>query len=141
MTKPQNFDENSDFATLKNDAKGQVVVNITTGVVIAPGASFTWSGLANIGTRNAPLRVQGQTTKYTGIFIGTTLITDTTVLVNLPPPTTIPQSLYVNVERISDTTVRAYATITNFSGSNMTVNGAAQTVTFDVSTFLSPFIN
>ncbi len=141
MTKPQNFDENSDYATLKNDAKGQLVVNINTGMVIPAGASYTWSGLANIGTKNAPIRALGQTTKYAGTFIGTTLLTDITVLINFPPPTNVPQTLYVNVERISDTTLRAYAVVTNYSPDPMTVTGGAQTVTFDVNTFLSPFIN
>lgn len=138
MTKPEMFISTSDYATLKNDNSGILQLYIPTGDSVPIGGRTTYESFIDIGQRNAGLRVQNATDLYGNDYSpGTTLITYTTVTIDVF--TGVLQTLYVNLERISPTRLRAYTNIDNNTGLSMTITGTPQTVTFDINTFLSPF--
>lgn len=137
MTKPKHFNLNSDYATTQNDQKGTLSYVIPAGTVIPDGTTGVFQANAILGTRNAYLRPQGETSNNAGkVFSCTTLISDGNVSLSGVGPVSWP--VYHSIERTSATSLRAYCEIFNNSGLTMTVN-TSQTITWTVNTFLSPF--
>lgn len=134
--KPSNFIIHSDFASLKNDARGRLSVTIPSGNTIPALGERTWSTDLVIGTINAPIRSQMESTLFPGVWtLGTSRVID--LLISTGGPSS-PETNMVSVVRINPTTVRIYTTYYNPSASIATVNNT-QTVTADIVTFLSPF--
>lgn len=138
MTKPEAFISTTDYATLQNDNQGILTLFIPTSASVPIGGRVTYQNFITLGKKNAGLRAQVASDLYGGLFSpGTTIITYTTVTIDVF--TGVLQTLYVNLERINPTTLRAYVNIDNFTGLSMTVTGTPQTITFDINTFISPF--
>lgn len=138
MTQPQNFIVSSDYASVKNDAIGRLVLTIPNGATIPPnGGSTTWSQDLVIGTVNASLRTQMQSSLRPDEWtLGQFRTIDMTL--NYPGIGVSVESGAVSIIRINPTTIRLYCTHFNFSPSTITVVGG-QTITADVVSFLSPF--
>lgn len=137
MSKPERFQLTTDFATLKNDAKGQVDLIIPTGVAWAAGATQVFEAFIDLGTQNAAMRVQMRSTRYGDNWCqGTSLQSQVTFNVN---GSVYDDYIVANVERVSATRIRLYCLIPNFSPYTMTIVGGGQTITASINTFLSPF--
>lgn len=138
MTKPQNFIATSDYGSVKNDARGRLSLTIPNGATIPPnGGKTTWSQDLTIGTINASLRTQMQSSLRPGEWtLGQFRTIDMTL--NYPGFGTSTESGAASIIRINATTIRLYCTHFNFSPSTITVVGG-QTITADVVSFLSPF--
>lgn len=137
MTKPQQFILDSDYASLKNDSRGRITLNIPAGAVIpANGGSVTWSSELEIGTRNATMRTQMESSLYPGQWTpGNMRAIDMNMNYSGTPSL---ETGMVSVIRVSPTRIRLYCTHFNFAPFNISVI-TGQTVTADVVTFLSPF--
>jgi hypothetical protein len=138
MTKPKNFNVTTDYATLKNDAKGTMNLVINTGVVIPPGGSYTYETFLDLGTRNAGMRVQMKSSRYGDNWtVGTSM--QTKIIDDIAPYGSFDDYFVANVQRVSPTRLRLYLIVVNFSPVNMTIVGGGQTITAEINTFLSPF--
>lgn len=137
MTKPQGFILTSDYAALKNDNRGRITLNIPAGAVIpANGGSVTWAQEIELGTQNASLRTQMQSSLRPGEWTpGNMRAIDMTLNYSGSIST---ETGMVSVIRVSPTRLRLYCTHFNFAPFNISVV-TGQTITADISTFLSPF--
>jgi len=140
MTKPSNFIENSDYATLKNDDNNSISVSITDSGLLAFGATKVYESFLNIGTTNAGLRVQMYSSAApNNIWCAMGMTVPVTVTVT-PGGSTFSYDLPVTLERVSATSVRLYSIFYSFGvGVSMQITSGYQTITADVVTFLSPF--
>jgi hypothetical protein len=140
MTKPSNFIENSDYASLKNDDTVLVSVAITDSGLLAYGASKVYESFVTVGIVNAGLRVQmysSATPNDIWNCMGMTVPVTVTVT---PGGTTFSYNLPVVVERVSPTQMRIYSIFfSNGVGVSMRITSGYQTITADIATFLSPF--
>lgn len=137
MSKPERFQLTTDFATLKNDAQGQVSLALPNGASWGAGATGTFEAFLDIGSINAPMRVQMKSDRYGDNWCpGTSLQSQVTFNVG---GSVYDDYVVINLERVSPTRVRLYCLIPNFSPFTMTIVGATQTITASINTFLSPF--
>lgn len=137
MVKPSNFNMHSGYATMKNDDDGTLTVTFPSSTVVASVSSVT-SDLT-IGTINASSRVRVASSKEGNIYYtGAQMV----VLRNgtIATPGDSPYTLAAYLTRINATTIRATAVISNPYGVNMTSESGAETFTFEIDTFLSPFV-
>ena len=136
MAYPEKFILDTDYAALKNDNIGRMVLNITAGTVIPAGGSYTWFTDLDLGTVNASLRTQMESSLYPGQWSpGNLRIVDMNMNYSGTPSL---ESGAVSIIRISPTRLRLYCTHFNFAPFNISVI-TGQTVTADIVTFLSPF--
>jgi hypothetical protein len=142
MTKPSNFIQSSDYASLKNDAKGTFTLAIGDSGLLAYGASKTYSSTLTIGTINSGLRCQMKSDLSADVWCSSSILAPVTVtsysggsLVD-----TFTFNLPVVIERISATQIKMKATFYSYGeGVDMRITGNYQTITADIVTFLSPF--
>lgn len=143
MTKPRNYILNTEYATLKNDNKGTVSVNITTTGILAYGSSVTFQNYIDIGTSNAQVRCQiYRSGAPSDIWCANSILVpvNITVYYGGTPVDNFTYNLPVTIERISNTRIRIYGVFYSYgAGVSMQISGGAQTVTADIVTFLSPF--
>jgi len=138
MTKPKSFNLSSDYATTQNDATGTLTYTIPAGTVILNGATGVFEATGFLGTRNAYIRTQAETSNNPGKrFSCATMISDANISLS-GGIGAVPWPLYHSVERTSATSLRAYCELFNNTGLTMTVT-TGQTITWEVNTFLSPF--
>ena len=138
MTKPENFIQTTDYATLKNDDRGTMQLVMPTNLLILTTSSYTFETFLNVGTRNASVRVRMKSDRYTGEWaVGNSLVTRITY--NMPPIGTFDDPFVATVERVSPSTLRLYLTISNNTPYPVTTTGPTQTITAEIRTFLSPF--
>jgi len=136
MAFPERFILTTDYAALKNDAVGRITLNITAGTVIPAGGSYTWFAELDLGTINASLRTQMESSLYPGQWSpGNLRIIDMYMDYAGTPSL---ESGAVSIVRVSPTRLRLYCTHFNFAPFNISVI-TGQTVTADIVTFLSPF--
>lgn len=140
MTKPENFILTTDYATLKNDAIGQMVLSITSGVTIASLSSYTYETFLDIGQINAGVRGYIGTTKFADLYAVFNGSFDVRILTRYNTTGNPTTELYLTtiLERISPTRLRLYCQVGNPFAFSITVMDS-QTVTFELATFLSPF--
>lgn len=133
---PNKFITSTDWATLKNDAIGQIALTIPNGAIIPPFGSTTWYTEMQLGTRNASMRTQMQSSlKPTEWTPGNMRVIDMNLNYAGTPSL---ETGVVSIIRTTPTTVRLYCTHFNTAPFNISVIGN-QTITANVSTFLSPF--
>lgn len=142
MPKPESFIASTDYATLKNDAKGIVSVTAPGSIVIPGSVGSVGSYVAYqadlvIGATAAITRIQISSSKNgnniqvtrnasgirTGVSLGFSTIYSTTAF----------------VYRISPTTVRCQVYTPNPQADPLTTEAGNETFTFYVNTFLPPF--
>lgn len=138
--RPEQFILTTDYGTLKNDATGTISLLIPTGATIPALGFVEYSNTLEIGTRNAGTRVQmsssAESDNWTPGHIREVLIRARHNTTGNP---VFDYYQAVNLERIDPTTVRLYCRIGNPNNFSITIVSAAQTVTANVATFLSPF--
>lgn len=138
MAKPENFISNSDYATLKNDDIDSVVVTLTS-KTLANGETYTSTQDLVIGTQNASSRVRISSSKdSSNTYAGSVFIANRTGTV--PGPFSAPYDLVAYTTRITATTIRATVAITNPYASTLAMAAGSEVMTFEISTFLSPFV-
>jgi hypothetical protein len=139
MTKPSNFIQNSDYASLKNDAKGTFTLSIGDSGVLAYGSSKTYESFLTIGTVNSGLRCQMKSSLSADIWSSSSILAPVTVTVT-PDGSTFTYNLPVVIDRVSATQIRMKAVFYSYGvGVSMQITSGYQTITADVVTFLSPF--
>lgn len=143
MTKPRNFILHTGYATLKNDNKGSVSVNITTTGVLPFGSYQIFENFIDIGTVNAQIRTQMYRSGDPTNILATNILTvpvQVTVYYEGTPVDVFTLNLPTVVDRISPTRMRIRASFYSYGqGVSMQITGGAQTVTADIVTFLTPF--
>lgn len=147
MTKPSNFIQNSDYALLRNDAKGndakgQITLSIGDSGLLAFGQSKLYESFITLGTINASLRGQMQRSGSSDIWCSLGILVPVTVTVyqSGTPVDVFTYNLPVAIERSSATQIRMYGIFYSYGvGVDMRITGGYQTVTADIVTFLSPF--
>lgn len=138
MTKPSNFIQNSDYASLKNDARNTFTLSITDSGTLAYGASKTYESVLTIGTINSGLRCQMKSSLSADIWCSSSILASVTVTAT--PGGAFTFDLPVVIERISPTQIKMKAVFFSYgAGATMRITGGYQTITTDVVTFLSPF--
>lgn len=138
MYKLQRYIANSDFATLKNDASGQMDLHITGNFTIPAGGKRIFAVETELGTKNAPLRAlmcSSKNSKWQPCPC-IEIILDNVVTGGA----TSSYPTIACVERISDKILRLSCTIVNFNlQGEMHVGSNDQVITAKVATFKSPF--
>ena len=140
MTKPSNFIQNSDYASLKNDNHGQMTLYLGSSPALAYNAQYTYESFLTLGTINAGIRSQISTDVAPTVFWSSPSINITlqATISGGGGTTDYPATVYV--ERTSPTTMRLACNVYGIAaGLTTTITGKFQTVTADIVTFLSPF--
>lgn len=126
----------SDFASLKNDNLGQLTLTIPAGAIIPAGGSTTWQVERELGTTNASMRTQMNSSLRPDDWTpGNMRIID--MVLNYSGTISTETGL-VSLVRVTPTTIRLYCTQFNTAPFNISVV-TGQTVTAQIATFLSPF--
>lgn len=132
------FISSSDLATFKNDTSGTVfTVVIPSGLVYNPSSPIIGRDSKVVGKINSGLRCVGQTSKYPGVSVGSQLISD--LAVNISGVGNSTTTLYCSIVRTSDDTLELQVGTEGVIGSPNYTTTETQTITFVVSTYLSPF--
>lgn len=143
MTKPRNFILHTGYATLKNDDKKSVSINITTTGILPYGSSQVFENFVDIGTVNAQIRTQMYRSGDPTNILATNTLTvpvQITVYYGGTPVDVFTLNIPTVVDRVSPTRMRIRALFYSYGeGVSMQISGGAQTVTADIVTFLSPF--
>lgn len=132
---PSQFIITSDYATLKNDATGQLSVTVPSSVVVGAGSTFSTSSSIEIGVAGASERSQIHSSKTGQYYVGNML----DIIKNGNAGGTALYDVFVDLSRTGPTTLTMTATIFNPYGVTLTGESGAETFTADVATFLPPF--
>lgn len=136
--KPENFILNSDYATLKNDDTDSVSVTLTS-KTLANGETYSSTQDLAMGTVNASSRVRISSSKDSNdTYAGSVFIANRTGTV--PGPFSAPYDVVAYITRVNATTIRATVAITNPYASTLAMASGSEVMTFNISTFLSPFV-
>jgi len=134
------FRQNSDYGTLKNDTSGNSIsASITSGTTFNISSPLLASATLKVGTINAGIRARGKSSKYTPWVSGVTIYSDMVYSIPSFGATTYTGALYCNLQRVSSDTVKLTIATEGGSGAPNFRIEENQTVTFVFSTFLSPF--
>lgn len=132
----------TDYATLKNDNETTVQVTfpgsvIVGGSVLPAGTSMERHTDVTIGAQGAISRIQISSTKDASIIhpARNVYYNRTGTVLGFSTPYTIVAFVY----RISPTTMRCTALVTNPTSDPLTTEAGDETFTFYVNTFLPPF--
>jgi hypothetical protein len=134
---PEEFILTTDYATLKNDDSGTFQLVVPGSMSIASGATYTNSSDVILGDDSVNLRSQINSSRASTIWVATTQL-------DLPRTGTVlgspsPYTLFTTVDRVGTNTIRVAAAIFNNAANTLTTQSGAETITFDLRTFLSPF--
>lgn len=142
--RPNDFIINTNYATLKNDAKGKISITIpdsfTVNVNTAP-----LSATLNLGERSAGMHFVFTSTKYPNLGLVSSQILipcKSTYTSSVDGRVTRDNLLNCYVYRSSANTVKMEIAPNipgDITSSEMTITGAAQTVTCNISTLINPF--
>lgn len=129
---------NTDYATIKNDAEGTLSVTVPGSTVIASGGQYTNTTSLTIGEGVSTIRSQGNSTRDASTWIAANQLA-------LPRTGVVsgasqPYTLAAAISRTSTTTIELFVGIYNPYGANLTTQAGDETITFDVTTFLPPFV-
>lgn len=128
----------TDLATFKNDTAGNVLtVVVPNGLVYNPSNPVLGFQEITVGKINSGLRCVGSTSKFPGLSVGATIVSN--INVNIPGLGASNTNLYASVIKSSATTLRLQVETEKFAGSPDWTTLESQTITFYVSTYLSPF--
>ena len=135
MTKPSNFIMNTDYATLKNDAKGTLTVVLPASTSVAGATVASWTDTITIGEPGSSIRARIMSTKNNVVYcvnsVGYAYSTG-----GSGPGTDY--LIYATVLRISPTQIRLSVLIPNQYGSTQNITGLSQTISATVATFIPP---
>lgn len=138
MTKPGNFIQTTDYATLKNDdASINISVTFPASVAIGASASVLYSQDIVIGQKASIIRstIAPSTNGFKRILCST-LVTLKPVTIGGSPAGELIVIGFIT--RISPTTIRCGMAMSNEYGSTIVTAPSATTYIFKIQTFLSP---
>jgi hypothetical protein len=139
MSKPEQFRLNTDYGSLKNDDTATVSVTVPGSMSLIDGTVYTATNTVTVGTVNASSRVRIASDKAGGTYYtGSVLIVTRTG--TLPGPFGTDYNIIAYSTRISSSTIQVTALITNPYGDTLTTASGSETFSFELSTFLSPFV-
>lgn len=138
MTKPRNFIMNSDYATIKNDAKATLTITLPSSTSVAATSVATWTDTITVGTAGSSIRARLVSTSDNVVYATSTVDyyrTSGATVSGSPAGFDV----YAVVHRISPTQIRLTALLPNPYPFTMSVTaGLSQTITATVATFLPP---
>ena len=142
MTKPSNFIQNSDYATLKNDGNNTVSFTIPGSIAIPSSGTYSYSATYDV--------IVGSNGAVTKTFINSSV--DSTKWFFTPQLQIVATGVdsvagvvdydyFVYITRVNATTSRMNVLIPNDGGTGgtLTTETTARTITVKVSSFLPPF--
>jgi hypothetical protein len=139
VSKPSEFIMSTDYATLKNDDTNTISVTFPSGLILTAGQRYVVTQDLVIGTINASSRVRISSSKISNqYFAGCIAWVDRTGVI--AGPTNVPYALRAFITRINPTTVRAVVGMLNPYSEGMATAFGDETFTFEIDTFLSPFV-
>ena len=141
-TKPNSFIITTDFATFKNDSSKNIIsVTIPSGTVVATATPVLAAPTAPGGSPKSFLRAKMMSSLDGRWGSGTTLFTllNVSIMSGGTPISTGNQTLYCNLDKIDNTSVRLKIWLEGFVGYNYRTNQAV-TITFSYATFINPFL-
>ena len=137
MSKPESFILTTDFATLKND-------DSVTGSVTLPAQILSASQIVTVsqdlevGTIGANSRIRIASSKDGNEFYACTILS----LIRtgqISGPLNVSYNVVAFMSRISPTVVRISVSVQNPYAEGMGMAFGSEVITFEISTFLSPF--
>lgn len=137
MTKPNDFILNSDYATLKNDANGNVTVTLPASFSISGGGIAIYRNTIALGSRGSSFRAYIYSPSTTYNFVGEYYV-NTLLNAGIVSGSTVDVDIFVYVYRSSPTEVGLTVKIPNAYGSTMTLPSMGQSFTSHIATFLPP---
>lgn len=137
--KPNDSIINTDYGSLLNDSSSTTIsLTVPNNYVYNPSNPLLAQTTIEVGTNNAYIRARGSTSKfpgwYTGTFIASEILTDVPSI----PGSTFTGFLFCSLDRVSPTSLRLSAYAEGVSGAPDYRTRESQTITFVLSTFLSP---
>ena len=143
MSKPNNFILNTDYASLKNDAKGSVTIIVPANIVIPASGTYTYIDYKDveIGRKSASSRVQISSSRLGNDMYATLMLYTTGKGRIIVDGSTYYTDYLITsfFTRINDTTVRASVYIPNQTPYTLYCENTVETIKFNINTFLSPF--
>jgi hypothetical protein len=137
MTKPEQFILNSDYATLKNDARNTIQITIPGSMVISASSTYSNSTIITLGTIGAAIRSRINSNKDPSLdMLGSSVSYSRTGTSGGGPAL---YDVLACVTRESSTTVRLTVLIRNPYGATLTLAAGSEIITADINTFLSPY--
>lgn len=139
--RPNRFMANTDYGAFKNDA-GPVTISATVpnNYTYSPSNPVLAESFIDIGQKNAFIRARGNTSKYSGWGIGTFIYSDQKYDIPSMPEVPIQTGMLLcSLTRISATRMKLELRAEAVTGAPDFRTREAQTITFRLSTFLSPF--
>jgi len=134
MSKPENFILTSDFATLKNDSQAQTAsVVFPASIAVAINGTAEYHTDISAGSAGAAIRCRIKSSKFSSKWLASPqVIYSRTGSAGL-------YTMVAYVYLVSAGTVRCSVSVFNNTGSAMTTEAGAETIDFNVSTFIPPF--
>lgn len=138
MTKPENFISTTDYATLKNDGYITFSVTLPGGIVVPANDTYTQGQDFTIGSIGASERARIASSKDGNIFYSTLQLSTLRFGSVLGTPTIYNNNAYLR--RSGANTLRAELVVYNPYSDPLITEAGDQVFTFEVNTFLSPFV-
>ena len=140
MSKPSNFQLTTDFATLKNDAIGDITLTFAGSQVLLGNTVKTITDTIDLGVRGASLRSRIGSSKDSNTWYICSSASYRRVG-SVPANPTAGYSVIALVSRTSPTTITVAATVLNPYGVTLPTAAGAETFSFRLNTLLPPFVS
>lgn len=139
---PESFIATTDYATLKNDNFGIIQVTFPGGQFFTPGEEKIVTQSIELGTRNASVRSRIASNQSGNRFYAcSSLSCNRTGWTDGAPPPPVGYTILGTLVRTSPTTLEARVSVWNPYVGNLAIPAIDEVFTFEVSTFLSPFVS
>lgn len=133
MSKPSRFIINTDFATLKNDAEGQISLTIPSTVNVTPSANVVYKAELKIGaSAGAGFRCYITSSKYNYAIMSSSFMLAAT-------QDGYESAVPCDVSRKNADTFEIRATFNGTDGATTRYTNVGQTLTLHIQTFINPF--
>lgn len=137
MNNPAKFILSTDFATLKNDASASISITVPGSFTVSGSTVWSSSQDITLGQTAASIRGRVRSSKNPLLYLNNSAVSYARNGSDSFGP--VIYDLLATITRVNPTTLRLTVSIRSPYGTNMTTESGAETITFWVSTFLSPF--
>ena len=134
---PEDFTITSDFATIKNDGVFALQFSIPSGTTVPGSGSYVRQVNQVIGRSGSNLRALGNSSRNSTWYAANQVAHQRTGTIS---GSSTSYTLYTEVYRSSPDSISLSVSVFNNYPSTLTLQSGTETITFYVSTFLSPFI-
>jgi hypothetical protein len=138
MPKPESFIASSDYATLKNDGFITFSLTLPGGIVVPGSTNYTQGQDFTVGKIGASERARIASSKDGNAFYSTLQLSTLRFGSTAGSPTIYNNNAYLR--RSGPNTLRAELVIYNPYTDPLVTEAGDQVFTFEVNTFLSPFV-